>query len=138
MASIVNYKIFTLLALREGAAGAQTEEGRKAFQDAFDKRLELIGGMLLGEPRPEGMFVRPDELRRCGLTPADALGRRGFVFTDELRVRLWNLYHLAKTALVDDPAKRRSPHAWALWASGEFHKEHPACTSTRAYKELTR
>lgn len=61
-----------------------------------------------------------------------------FEFDDKLRAELWNLYHLAKTALVSDPDKRHSSGAWAGWAADAFHKAHPECASTRAYKEITR
>jgi hypothetical protein len=69
----INPKLFTLLALRDCIRGAQTEESRKAFQDAYDKRLSIIGSVISGEPRPKGMFLRVGELTKVGLTPADAL-----------------------------------------------------------------
>ncbi len=68
----INHKIFTLLALREGAKGARTLELERAYQDAFDKRLSIIGGIISGEPRPKGMFLRLGELAAVGLTVDDA------------------------------------------------------------------
>jgi hypothetical protein len=57
-------------------------------------------------------------------------------FTDKENAELWNLYHLARTALSgtgkDTPYERR------LWASREYEKLHPEVSSTRAYKELSR
>ena len=112
----VNHKIFTLLALREGAAGAQTEEGRRAFQDAFDKRLELIGMALSGCPE-RGVFVRPEEeLQRCGLTPTDALSRVEAVIYPHYMYLLGVVE--GPPPSVGEPLKSRSP--------------------MRAYKELTR
>ena len=49
---------------------------------------------------------------------------------------LVNLYHLARTALADDPLRRSSRHAWRLWASSEFAKLHPEVSVTGAYKDL--
>lgn len=43
---------------------------------------------------------------------------------------LWNLYHLARTALS---GKDDSPHKRKCWAAAEFHKAHPEVSRTRAY-----
>lgn len=47
---------------------------------------------------------------------------------------LINLYHLARTALSGQPC---SKYDRMIWASQEFSKAHPYCTSTGAYKDLS-
>ncbi len=68
----INHKIFTLLALREGARGARTLELERAYLDAFALRLSIIGSIISGEPRPAGVFLRLGELAAVGLTVDDA------------------------------------------------------------------
>lgn len=49
---------------------------------------------------------------------------------------LVNLFHLARTALCGKGKGIPSRHEKMLWASGEFHKEHPEISSTAAFKDL--
>ncbi len=42
---------------------------------------------------------------------------------------LYNLYHLARTALASAPRDRQSPYDRKLWATAEFVKAHPGVHS---------
>ena len=50
-----------------------------------------------------------------------------------MSAQLVNLYHLARTALSgqDD-----SPYQRMIWASQEFHRQHPKVSENGAYKDL--
>lgn len=56
--------------------------------------------------------------------------------TIEQENELIELYHLAPTALADKSIEEKTPYHRMLWASSEYAKAHPECTSTRAYKTL--
>lgn len=51
---------------------------------------------------------------------------------------LFNLYHLARTALADRPQDRQTSYDRMVWAAAAFAKEHRAISGSRAYKELSR
>ena len=48
---------------------------------------------------------------------------------------LWNLYHLAKTAMAGD---RPSKHDQLVWAASEYSKLHPEVSNMSAYKYMDR
>ena len=50
--------------------------------------------------------------------------------------KLVNLYHLARTALSDQPSNRQTPYDRMLWASKEYAKQNPSCSELGAYKDL--
>lgn len=51
---------------------------------------------------------------------------------------LYNLYHLARTALADKPADRQTPYDRKLWAVAEFCKAHPEFSSKQVYLSFER
>lgn len=59
--------------------------------------------------------------------------RPRFVSEDGMR-ELFNLYHLARTALSGKPCGR-----WERlnYAATEYHKAHPETSATAAYKDLS-
>jgi|GEM_PF-2808360 len=65
-------------------------------------------------------------------------------WTEEYRIELSHLMHLARTAVPKVRKSRARPfpgtlsHERKLWASSEFHKAHPEVSGTAAYKELCR
>lgn len=60
-----------------------------------------------------------------------------YVWTFERRAELANLFHLSRTALAR-PGPRATDYERRCWAAAEYAKAHPECSSTAAYKELTR
>lgn len=50
--------------------------------------------------------------------------------------KIVRLYHLARTALSDQPLNRQTPYDRMIWASAEYHREHPEISKTAAYKDL--
>lgn len=49
-------------------------------------------------------------------------------------IELFNLYHLARTALCYGDY---SKHSRMIWAAQEFHKLNPTITIVAAYKDLS-
>lgn len=58
--------------------------------------------------------------------------------TREMLAELYNLYHLARTALADRPVSYQSIYDRKLWASKEFSKLYPTISEMRAYKAFER
>jgi hypothetical protein len=58
--------------------------------------------------------------------------------TREMLAELYNLYHLASTALADQPLDRQTKYDRKLWASREFHKAHPEVSEKSAYLAFER
>lgn len=55
--------------------------------------------------------------------------------SDSDKAKLANLFHLARTALADDPERRHSRYHHKLWAAAAFAKE-TGIDEVTAYKEL--
>lgn len=53
--------------------------------------------------------------------------------TSEQLLELFDLWHIARTALSGKGCTR---YTRLLWASAEFHKAHPEVSATAAYKDL--
>ena len=51
---------------------------------------------------------------------------------------LYNLYHLARTALADQPLDRQSKYDRKLYAAREFHKAHPEVSEKSSYLAFER
>lgn len=51
---------------------------------------------------------------------------------------LYNLYHLARTALADKPLNRQTPYDRKLWATAEFCKLHPEFATKWVYLTFER
>lgn len=62
------------------------------------------------------------------------MGRYALRFVTPAQLgELINLYHLSQTALSGQSATR---YKRMVWAAEAFHREHPAVSSTAAYKDL--
>lgn len=46
---------------------------------------------------------------------------------------LYNLYHLARTALADKPFNMQTKYDRKLWAARQFHQLHPEVSEKTAY-----
>lgn len=117
---------------------------KQMFYDAghqLAERDELMLSMLFGD-NP----ITDDELKKLIAKRPEKysryqgyLGKRGkvirYIPCAGWTAELFNLYHLARTALAIGPYERLQR---MQWAAKEFHNRHSAISEMRAYKELSR
>lgn len=58
--------------------------------------------------------------------------------TKEMLAELYNLYHLARTALAEQPTSYQSIYDRKLWAAKWFHKQYPQISEKQAYLAFER
>lgn len=56
----------------------------------------------------------------------------------EQTAELYNLFHLARTALAGRPLLQRTRYDLKQWATAEFIKKHPGFTSKEVYLTFER
>jgi hypothetical protein len=88
-------------------------------------------------PSPVGSTHRRDPLGLGAQSDAAMDGGAALMSSEQI-AELYNLFHLARTALADRPHLQQTRYHRKQWAVAEFIKKHPEVSAKRAYLTFER